>query len=144
MLLGKALITTKRNLSLSSGVIARFDLKKFGLNGNAFVAVLSLRLIDGQEVQATISPFDLNPAGLPERSEWQMACKRHAFKGDFLEYLLQFLQGSQKLQLFFQQRANGSVMVRVAILDQEAWGQLSAEDLANGQYFLSQEAASAK
>ena len=144
MLLEKAQIATEGGMSLSSDVVARFYLRKLGLSGNAFVATLSLGLMNGQEVSAVISPFDLNPAGLPKSQDWQIASKTHGFKGDFFEYLLRFLQENQKLQLFFCPRANGSVMVRVAIFDQEAWGQLLAEDLAKGEYFLSQESVPAK
>ncbi len=131
-------------MSLSSDVVTRFYLRKFGLSGNAYVATLSLRLMNGQEVSAVISPFDLNPAGLPKSQEWQIASRTHGFKGDFLEYLLRFFHENHKLKLFFCPKANGSVMVRVTIFDQVAWGQLLAEDLAKGGYFLSQESVPAK
>lgn len=144
MLLQESQFSVEGNYRLAPEVIVRIGLRRFGLSGWSFFALLYLKKLNGQEAMINTTVFDLNQNRLPTSFEWQSSRMHDGFGGDYLEYVLKHLQTNQLLRLWYQPKANGSVMVRLNIIDQEAQGCFSTEVLANGGYFLSHESVSAK
>jgi hypothetical protein len=125
---------------LCPGTVVRIGLRQPGSIVGSFWAIIKLKTVDGAEICARISVFDLDLRTLPSRLEWIQACDIHDFSGDYMEYVLKSLQDRSALKVLFRSLSHG-VAIELTVCDQIAYGLLKPEFLAGDRYFLIPESA---